>query len=46
MGTISSTLSAGTSVANTPVTAADSTSGATAGGSSTNSTGIFTGTSA
>ena len=53
MGTISSTLSAGLSVANTPVTGANSSSGSsssstssTSGSSSTNSTGIFTGTSA
>ena len=44
MGTISSTLSAGTSVANTPVTASNSGSSSSSG--STNSTGIFTGTSA
>jgi flagellar capping protein FliD len=55
MGTIGSTLSAGLSVANTPVTGANSNSsssssssgGSTSGSSSSsNSTGIFTGTSA
>jgi flagellar hook-associated protein 2 len=49
MGTIGSTLSAGTSVANTPVTASNSgssSSSSSTGSTSTNSTGIFTGTSA
>lgn len=46
MGTIGSTLSAGLSVANTPVTGGNSGSSSTGSSGSTSSTGIFTGTSA